>query len=104
MLTIAAIGTVVTDADAHSTPVHHRAAHVDPVFPRGLPMAPSEDSCYVYRCVWDGKHQGNGEGLSLILTRYHGEYIPKEIFHRRAHRLIAAWCARPQVTCEGYDT
>jgi hypothetical protein len=80
-----------------------QAATVDPVFPRGLPMAPSEDSCYVYRCVWDGVHQGNGKGLSLILTRYHGEYIPKEIFHRRAHRLIAAYCARPHVTCRGYE-
>jgi len=78
--------------------------HPDPVFPRGLPAAASEDGCYVHRCVWDAKHRGNGEGHSLILTRYHGDYLAKRITHRRAHRLIAAWCARPQVTCEGYVT
>ena len=80
-----------------------QAATVDPVFPRGLPYAPSEDSCYSYRCVWDAKHQGNGEGHSLILTRYKGEFIAKRITHRRAHRLHAAYCARPNVTCRGYE-
>jgi len=79
-----------------------QAVTVDPVFPRGLPMAPSEDSCYVHRCVWDAKHQGNGEGYSLILTRYHGDFIAKRITHRRAHRLQAAWCARKSVDCRGY--
>lgn len=75
---------------------------VDTVFPRGLPHAPSEDSCYSRRCVWDARHQGNGEGRSLILTRFRGDYLAKPISHRRAHRLQAAWCERPNVTCGGY--
>ena len=74
----------------------------DPVFPRGLPHAPSEDSCYAHRCVWDARHQGNGKGHSLILTEYRGEFLAKRITHRRAHRLQAAWCDRPNVTCGGY--
>ena len=74
---------------------------VDRVFPRGLPWAPSEDSCHARRCVWDAKHQGNGKGKSLILTRYRGEYLAKRISHRRAHRLQVAWCERPRVSC-GY--
>ena len=94
-LAIAAVGAVTTDAHAAPAP--------DPVFPRGLAYAPSEDSCYTYRCVWDGRHQGNGEGHSLILTRYKGEFIAKRITHRRAHRLHALYCARPNVTCRGYD-
>jgi len=81
------------------TPAH--AATLDPVFPRGLPAAPSEDSCYVHRCVWDGRHAGNGKGHSLILTEYRGDFLAKRITHRRAHRLIAAWCARPNVECIG---
>jgi hypothetical protein len=76
--------------------------HMDYLFPRGLPWAPTDSECYAYRCVWDAKHQGNGEGLSLILTRFHGDYVPKEITHRRAHRLQAAYCARRNVTCRGY--
>jgi hypothetical protein len=83
-----------------AAPAH--AATPDPVFPRGLPAAPSEDGCYVHRCVWDAKHQGNGEGHSVILTRFHGDYIAKRITHRRAHRLQAAYCARPSVDCRGY--
>jgi hypothetical protein len=94
IVAVAAVGAVTTDAHA-STP--------DPLFPRGLPYAPTDSECYTYRCVWDAKHQGNGQGLSLILTRYHGDYIPKEITHRRAHRLQALYCARPTVTCGGYD-
>lgn len=78
-------------------------APADPVFPRGLPYAPSEDTCFAHRCVWDARHQGNGRGHSLILTEYRGEFIAHRISHRRAHRLQAAWCARPSVTCEGYD-
>jgi len=84
-------------------PTAATATTPDPVFPRGLPWAPTDRKCYTYRCVWDARHQGNGDGLSLILTRYHGGYIPKEITHRRAHRLQALYCARPNVTCEGYD-
>ena len=80
-----------------------QAATVDPVFPRGLPYAPSEGECYTYRCVWDAKHQGNGTGHSLILTRYEGDFIAKRITHHRAHRLQAAYCERKSVTCEGYD-
>lgn len=77
-------------------------ASADAVFPRGLAHAPSEEECYTYRCVWDAKHQGNGKGHSLILTRFRGDYIAKRITHRRAHRLQTAYCARPRVNCEGY--
>lgn len=86
------------EASARTAP-----APADRVFPRGLPAAPSEDSCYVFRCVWDAKHMGNGRGHSLILTRFHGDFIGKRITHRRAHRLFEAWCARPNVGCIGYD-
>lgn len=86
------------EASARTAP-----APADRVFPRGLPWAPTDSECYTYRCVWDAKHQGNGRGLSLILTRFHGDYIPQEITHRRAHRLQAAYCARRDVTCEGYE-
>ena len=79
------------------------AGAADPVFPRGLPHAPSEDACYGKRCVWDAKHQGNGRGKSLILTRSKGEYIGKVISHRRAHRLQQAYCDRQHVTCRGYE-
>ena len=73
----------------------------DHVFPRGLPWAPSEDACYAHRCVWDARHQGNGEGHSVILTRFKGEFLVARITHRRAHRLQSLWCQRPQVAC-GY--
>jgi hypothetical protein len=95
---ILAMSASAAPAVAASTP-----QPADPVFPRGLPWAPTDSECYAYRCVWDAKHQGNGEGLSLILTRFHGDYVAKEIFHRRAHRLQAAYCARPSVTCRGYE-
>lgn len=71
------------------------------VFPRGLPHAPSESECYSHRCVWDARHQGNGEGHSLILTRFKGEFLAARITHRRAHRLQSLWCDRPDVAC-GY--
>lgn len=79
-----------------STPVP-----ADAVFPRGLPWAPSEDACYSYRCVWDAKHQGNGDGQSLLITRFGDTFLMKPISHRRAHRLQSAWCDRPNVNC-GY--
>ena len=73
------------------------------VFPRGLPFAYAEGECAgVARCVWDARHQGNGTGHSLILTRYRGEYLAARITHRRAHHLQALWCQRQNVTCEGY--
>jgi len=75
----------------------------DYIFPRGLPHAPYDSECYSYRCVWDARHQGNGEGQSMLLTRWKGGFIAKPISHRRAHRLQAAYCERPKVTCEGYD-
>jgi hypothetical protein len=78
----------------------HADAPPDRVFPRGLPYAPSKTECYAHRCVWDGRHQGNG-GRSFILTRWEGDYVVKRIKHRRAHRLHVAWCARPNVQC-GY--
>ena len=75
----------------------------DTVFPRGLPYATGEGECATYRCVWDAKHQGNGLGQSMLLTRWKGGYIAQPISHRRAHRLHAAYCDRKRVTCEGYD-
>lgn len=74
---------------------------VDQVFPRGLPYAPTEDSCFTKRCVWDGKHQGDGRGRSYILTEHGGDFLVKHITHKRAHRLHAAYCERENVTC-GY--
>lgn len=75
----------------------------DPVFPRGLPYALTEDSCAAKRCVWNALEQGNREGdYSAILTRFDGRYLVKPITNRRAVRLTAAWCARPNVTCDGY--
>jgi hypothetical protein len=79
------------------------ASPPDHVFPRGLPAAPSEDSCYAHRCVWDAKHMGNGHGQSMILTEWRGGFIAQPIRHRRAHRLLDAWCARPSVGCIGYE-
>jgi hypothetical protein len=77
---------------------------VERVFPRGLPYALYEDECAgVKRCVWDARHQGNGEGRSYILTRFKGDYLVAYITHRRAHRLQALWCQRPSVTCNGYE-
>ena len=64
---------------------------------RGLPAAVTEDSCAsgVARCVWDARHRGNGIGRSFILVRGDVRYVT----HQRAHRLVAAWCARPRVDC-----
>lgn len=74
----------------------------DPVFPRGLPHAPSEDSCFAHRCVWDARHQGNGEGQSLLITAFGDTFLMAPISHRRAHRLQVAYCERANVTCRGY--
>lgn len=74
---------------------------VERVFPRGLAYALNEDECATDRCVWDARHQGNGEGHSLILTKYRGEFLAQRITHRRAHRLQSLWCQRPSVNC-GY--
>lgn len=76
----------------------------DNVFPRGLAYAISEDACAgIKRCVWDGRHQGNGEGRSYILTRFEGDYLVAYITHRRAHRLHRLWCQRPSVNCDYKD-
>jgi len=98
VLAVAAVGAVTTDADASYDPVHR-----DWVFPRGLAYAPNEDSCFTYRCVWDAHHQGNGDGISLIITRFGDDWTFQPITHRRAHRLHYFFCQRPNVTCEGYD-
>lgn len=77
----------------------------DPVFPRGLPYALYEDGCSegVKRCVWNARTQGNGIGaFSVLFTRYEGGFLVRPISHRRADRLHAAYCERPNVTCEGY--
>jgi hypothetical protein len=98
LATIMAVVALSSPAQAGDIP-----SPPDPVFPRGLPYAPSEGECYTYRCVWDAKHQGNGEGQSMILTRWHGGYVGKPITHRRAHRLHTAYCERKNVTCRGYE-
>lgn len=74
-------------------PAH--AARPDPVFPRGLPHAVTEDACdaEVRRCVWDARHRGNGRGKSYILTRHRGDFLVKYVTHKRAHRLTKAWYA-----------
>ena len=91
---------VLTASPAGAAPSKTDGA--DHVFPRGLPHAISEDGCAgVARCVWDGRHQGNGEGRSYILTRFKGDYLVAYVTHRRAHRLQALWCQRPSVNC-GY--
>ena len=47
---------------------------------------------------------GNGKGQSMILTRWHGGFVGQPISHRRAHRLLDAWCARPSVGCSGRES
>ncbi len=79
-----------------------RTVLVDATFPRGLPHAYAEGECFSYRCVWNARKQGNGEGSSLILTRWHGDYLVQPISHKRARVLQASWCRRANVTCEGY--
>lgn len=98
---LAAVALAVLATLLPQTPAS--AAKVDPVFPRGLPHAITEDACVegVYRCVWDARHRGNGRGKSYILTRYRGDFLVKYVKHKRAHRIAKAWCARPDVAC-GY--
>lgn len=95
-------GIAILADKASAAPSTSTSSPPDHVFPRGLPYAPSEGECFTYRCVWDAKHQGNGRGHSLILTRHEGEFIAKRISHQRAHRLHAAYCDRANVTCDGY--
>jgi hypothetical protein len=85
-----------------ASPAGAAPSKTDSVFPRGLPHALYEDGCAgVKRCVWDARHQGNGEGRSYILTRHRGDYLVAYVTHRRAHRLQSLWCQRPSVNC-GY--
>ena len=42
----------------------------------------------VTHCIWDAKHQGNGEGRSFRHTKA-GNI--KYITHRKAHRLTTTW-------------
>ena len=93
-----ALAALAVPAPANADPVHR-----DWVFPRGLAFAPTEESCFTYRCVWDARHQGNGSGMSLIITRFGDDWTYQPIRHRRAHRLHYWFCQRPSVTCEGYD-
>jgi hypothetical protein len=49
----------------------------------------AEDGSGQRRCVWDGRHMGNGEGKSLIIR--HGgtdDMTITVIRHKRAHRLL----------------
>jgi hypothetical protein len=75
----------------------------DAIFPTGLPAAVAEDACATYRCVYDARHQGNGTGQSLILTRYQGGFLMKPVTHERAHWLQAQYCDRPSVNCDYKD-
>lgn len=48
-----------------------------------------EDGSSQRRCVWDGRHMGNGEGQSLIIRRGGTDAATYTIVtHKRAHRLI----------------
>lgn len=38
-------------------------------------------------CMWDARHQGNGEGRSTIV--YKSSF--KHVSHRRAHRVLMYW-------------
>jgi hypothetical protein len=54
-----------------------------------LPMIHCEHDEVIERphpCVWDGRHDGNGEGKSLIIKRDATVIVIK---HRRAHRIGA---------------
>ena len=53
------------------------------------------------RCVWDARHQGNGEGRSL-LARKDGRitYIP----HSAAHQLVHGTTRRPWGPCTDEDS
>lgn len=57
----------------------------------GAPACEYEDGSSQKVCIWDAKHQGNGEGNSGIIINGgtdRDRYIP--ISHRTAHRIIAA--------------
>lgn len=70
-------------------------------FRQGLAWAVHEDACSpgVKRCVWDGRHRGNGVGRSYILIKARGDFRVKRISHKRAHRLAVRFCQRPTVDC-----
>lgn len=93
---VAAAGYWIAPADAT-----HTTSTIQSLFPRGMPWALTEDSCVpnAQHCVWDAKHNGNGRGHSLILTKYRGGWLWTPISHWDAHRLQAKWCRRPQVSC-----
>lgn len=50
-----------------------------------------EDGSGQARCVWDGRHMGNGQGRSYIVRRT-GDRLQHEqityVSHRRAHQLL----------------
>jgi hypothetical protein len=56
--------------------------------PASLPACEYEDGSSQAICVWDGRHQGNGEGSSVLIING-GEDNMKvvRISHRLAHRL-----------------
>lgn len=95
-------GTVLQTSPGDALAPSPTASSGDPHrAPVALPAAVTEDSCAagVRRCVWDGRHRGNHRGRSFILTRRDGDFRVWYVRHRRAHRLIAAWCAKPTVDC-----
>ena len=57
----------------------------------GAPACEYEDGSSQKVCIWDAKHQGNGEGKSGIIIKggtRTAKYIA--IPHRTAHRIIDA--------------
>lgn len=62
------------------------------VSPAGIRPCVVEDGSGVRRCVWDGRHMGNGHGRSLVIRRGGTDDASyRYVTHRRAHRLIARW-------------
>lgn len=57
----------------------------------GAPACEYEDGSSQRLCVWDAKHQGNGQGRSSLILNG-GKDNARHIFisHRTAHRIIAA--------------
>lgn len=55
------------------------------VSPTGDHTPPCQNEDGPGRCVWDGRHMGNGTGSSYVV---HRDETINYITHRRAHRLM----------------